>query len=63
MFKLELLTNHVPEGVTARHYLQTQRLQYLHPETQRISDHIEREAMLARAKATGGNVVALPQRA
>lgn len=59
MFKLELLTNHVPEGVTARHYLQTQRLQYLNKETQRISDHIEREGLLAREKATGGNVVAL----
>lgn len=61
LFKMELLTNHVPEGVTARHYLQTQRLQYLHPETQRISDHIEREGAIARAKATGANVVALPQ--
>lgn len=63
LFKMELLTNHVPEGVTARHYLQTSRLQYLYRETQRISDHIEREGRLARAKATGGNVVALPQRA
>lgn len=63
LFKLELLTNHVPEGVTARHYLQTSRLQYLYPETQRISDHIEREGMIARAKALGANVVLLPQRA
>ncbi|MES3043730.1 tyrosine-type recombinase/integrase [Sphingomonas faeni] len=59
LFKMELLTNHVPEGVTARHYLQTSRLQYLHPETQRISDYIEREGQVARDKATGGNVVAL----
>lgn len=63
LFKMELLTNHVPEGVTARHYLQTSHLQYLHKETQSISNYIEREAMLAREKATGGNVVALPQRA
>lgn len=63
LFKMELLTNHVPEGVTARHYLQTSRLQYLYSETQRISDHIQREAAIARAKATGGNVVVLPQRA
>ena len=63
LFKMELLTNHVPEGVTARHYLQTSRLQYLYPETQRISDHIEREGAIARAKVTGGNVVAMPQRA
>lgn len=59
LFKMELLTNHIPEGVTARHYLQTSRLEYLHPETQRISDWIETEAAVARAKATGGNVVAL----
>lgn len=63
LFKMELLTNHVPEGVTARHYLQTSRLQYLHRETQRIGDHIDREGLIARAKATGGNVVALPLRA
>ncbi|MCK9543039.1 MAG: integrase arm-type DNA-binding domain-containing protein [Novosphingobium sp.] len=63
LFKLELLTNHIPSGVTAKHYLQKSRLQYLHPEVQQLGNWIEREAMLARAKATGGNVVALPQRA
>lgn len=63
MFKLELLTNHVPEGVTARHYLQTSDLRRHHPATQRIGDYIEREAAIARAKASGANVVALPQRA
>lgn len=58
--KIELLTNHIPNGsVTAKHYLETSRLQYLKPETQRISDWIEMEA----AKASGSNVVALPQRA
>jgi len=62
LFKMALLTNHVPEGITERHYLQTSRLQYLYPETQRISDHIEREGAIARAKATGGNIVSLPQR-
>ncbi len=42
--KVELLTNHVPKGVTARHYLETSHLQYLKPETQRISDWIEQQA-------------------
>lgn len=59
LFKLELLTNHIPQGVTARHYLQTSRLQYLHPEIQRIGDWIEDQARIAMAKATGANVVPL----
>lgn len=53
--KMELLTNHVPQGVTAKHYLRTSRLQYLLPFTQQISDWIEAEAV----KASGANVVAL----
>jgi len=44
LHKVELLTNHVPKGVTARHYLETSHLQYLKPETQRISDWIEEQA-------------------
>ena len=63
LFKMELLTNHIPDGITARHYLQTSRLEYLYPETQRIGDWIEGEAAVARAKANGDNVVALPKRA
>lgn len=59
LFKLELLTNHVPQGTTSRHYLQTSRLQYLHPEVQKISDWIEQQARIAHAKATGENVVPL----
>ena len=59
LFKMELLTNHVPEGVTARHYLQTSRLQYLHPEIQRISNWIEHQA----AVAASANVIPLAQRA
>lgn len=55
LYKMELLTNHVPQGVTAKHYLRTSRLQYLLPETQRISDWIEQEA----ARASGANVVPL----
>jgi integrase len=57
LHKIELLTNHVPKGVTARHYLQTSRLQYLEPEVQRIGDWIEKEALIAETKANGGNVV------
>lgn len=53
--KIELLTNHVPKGVTARHYLETSHLQYLRPEVQRFADWIEQQA----AKANGANVVPL----
>ena len=42
--RVELLTNHVPKGVTARHYLETSHLQYLRPEVQRIADWIEQQA-------------------
>jgi integrase len=44
-FKIELLTNHVPRGVTAQHYLETSKLQYLQPETQRIGDYIEAQSV------------------
>lgn len=59
LFKMELLTNHKPTGITAKHYLQTSRLQYLHPEAQRIGDWIEQQGAVAEARATGANVVAL----
>lgn len=49
LFKLELLTNHVPKGVTARHYLETSRLEYLLPEVQRIGDWIEAQGKAAAA--------------
>lgn len=55
LHKIELLTNHVPKGVTAKHYLETSHLQYLKPEVQRIADWIEQQA----AKANGANVVPL----
>ena len=63
LHKIELLTNHVPKGITAKHYLQTSRLQYLQPEVQTIGDWVEQQAAIAEAKANGGNVVSLPQRA
>lgn len=52
-YKVELLTGHLPTTVTARHYLETERLGYLYPEAQRIADYIEEQA----AKADGANVV------
>lgn len=55
LHKIELLTNHVPRGVTAKHYLETSHLQYLKPEVQRIADWIEQQA----EKANGANVVPL----
>jgi integrase len=55
IMKLELLTNHVPQGVTARHYLETSDLRDYHPEVQAIGDYVEQQALIA----AGGNVVAL----
>jgi integrase len=40
LFKIELLTNHVPKSVTERHYLETSHLEYLKPEVQRLADWI-----------------------
>jgi integrase len=57
--KLELLTNHVPQGITARHYLSTSDLRDFHAEVQAIGDYIESEARVAEAQETGANVVAL----
>jgi integrase len=61
--KLELLTNHVPQGVTARHYLETSDLRDYHREVQAIGDFIEAEARLVVAKANGANVVQLSRSA
>lgn len=59
LHKIELLTNHVPKSVTARHYLETSHLQYLLPEVQRISDWITTQSQIAEARASGANVVAI----
>lgn len=40
LHKIELLTNHVPKGVTAIHYMETSKLQWLKPEVQQIADRI-----------------------
>lgn len=59
LHRIELLSNHVPKGVTARHYLETTHLQYLRPEVQRIADWISDKGRIAAAIASGNNVVAL----
>ena len=51
LFKVELLTNHVPKSVTERHYLETQKLQYLLPQVQQIADWMEAQAVVAKAAA------------
>jgi integrase len=55
LYKMELLTNHRPQSITLKHYARTQKLQYLLPFTQQISDWIEQQAEAAR----GADVVAL----
>lgn len=50
--KIELLTNHVPRGVTARHYLETSHLQYLLPEAQKIGDWFEGEGKRSASETT-----------
>jgi integrase len=57
--KLELLTAHVPQSITSRHYLATSDLRDFHPEVQAIGDYIEAEARVAEAQANGANIVPL----
>lgn len=58
-FRTDLLTGHKPaqEDITARNYLDLARLDWLHPEVQRIGDWIEEQGRIAAAKASGANVV------
>ena len=53
--KLELLTNHVPQGITARHYLETSDLRDYWQEVQAIGDYVEEQAQIS----AGNNVVQL----
>jgi integrase len=53
--KVELLTNHLPQSVTTKHYLKTGDLRAYRREVQIIADYIEQQALIA----SGGNVVAL----
>lgn len=54
-FRTDLLTCHVPShaDTTARHYLDLKKLDWLHPETQRVSDWMEHAGKVA----AGANVV------
>lgn len=60
-FEIDLLTGHVPAGadVTSRNYLDLTKLDWLRPDTQKVSDWIEQQAQVAAGK----NVVALSARA
>ena len=64
-FRTDLLTCHAPShaDTTARHYLDLKKLDWLHPEVQRIGDWIEGAGKVSAAKASGANVVSLPARA
>jgi integrase len=60
-FRTDLLTGHKPsqEDVTARNYLDLARLDWLHPEVQKIADWVEEQGRIAAAKASAANVVSL----
>lgn len=57
-FRTDLLTNHITRDVTAEHYFDTSNLQWLQLEAQKIGDWMEREAVLAHAKASCKNILA-----
>jgi len=59
LYKIDLLIGHKPNSVVMRHYLDTRRLQWLQPEVQTWADWIDAKAAVARAQASGANVVAL----
>mgnify|MGYP000493765776 CR=1 FL=1 len=59
LFKVELLTNHVPKSVTERHYLETSHLEYLMPQVQQIADWIVEQGRIADAIANGENILPL----
>lgn len=44
LWKADLLTNHVPNTVTLKHYTETENLRYLLPDVQRMSDWIMGQA-------------------
>jgi integrase len=60
MFKIELLTNHVPKSITLIHYSETSDLrESCAAEIERIGTWIVAQAKTARAVAAGKNVVPL----
>lgn len=59
LWKTELLTGHVPQTVTLRHYLETSDLRYLQPEIEAINSWMSAEATSAEQVRTGRNVLPL----
>jgi integrase len=59
MWRIELLTGHVPNTVTLRNYTETSDLRYLAPEAERIGAWIVQQGEIAEAKLQGRNVIAL----
>jgi integrase len=57
MWKTELLTGHVPQTVTLKHYMETSDLRYLAPDLERIVGWVNAEANLVAAMESGRNVV------
>jgi len=55
IYRMELLTNHVPQSITLKHYMRTSDLKYMQPEVQKIADHIIQQAAIV----AGENVVVL----
>jgi integrase len=57
-FRTDLLTGHKPaqEDITARNYLDLARLDWLHPEAQKIGDWLKEQGRIAEAIATSDNV-------
>lgn len=60
IYKIELLTNHVPKSVTERHYMETSDLrENCAAEIQNIGAWIVTQGRIAAAVAAGENVIAL----
>jgi integrase len=57
MFKAELLTNHVAQSVTLKHYTETSDLRYLAPEVQQIADWIVNAGAAASTVVNGTEMV------
>jgi integrase len=57
MWKTELLTGHVPQTVTLKHYMETSDLRYLAPDIERVCMWVLAESELAAALADARNVV------
>jgi integrase len=59
LYKIDLLIGHKPSSVIMVHYFDTRRLQWLQPEVQTWANYIDSKAAIARAQASGANVVEL----